>query len=597
MMISRERNSNKVLRSSGRTSTKPNTYKPVNFRNKFIRLVKKENINEPSTSQINNNSTPLHVTDNKSYISEVCALSYLRNGIVGHKSRQFYSKKTVSEIYELVDNYFKNSKTFTSKSEISIDIKNDKDLSIFLYSQYIDILHDTKGLVDLKQLNTFNDFMNTLVKPCLKKLNNGKDSIIEDLVKKVIHYQVNFNFEIKHSSLERDYYNFIISYYTVTDTTQVQNSTKTNRSRYVVFDQSNTNMGRIFSNRYKIILPIPSLADAGMFTNPECHFWKDLRSYIDDNYGKSQNYDNDFTNLVKFYAKYKGINESTLVKEGRFFLENWKNKQFHLKYNVNTAFKNFKLKYKLDQGTIKVPTTITHSGPVHYINSDPVEACFDSFNFNITYKGLTIMKAIYNTHDMSKLSNFKKDISRQKLKQQIGTLQQLFTRGMYNVAINGEPAAIQSKKDAYADITKENMYQQLLQKHLGDLGPQIWAIANDTFYCTGDISGVCQYLVLADLVNKSSNTKVHGPFFETGTKILYLQSGEMKYHKTNKGFTNSIAENIVKFFNNSSTKSLNTFNKKAMVKYILKKPRNKTANASQSPRRPGATPNRSVQRS
>jgi hypothetical protein len=97
------------LRSSERIKTVPNRYSPPNFRNKFKRLVNKENINRPNTTQINNN-TPLNVADNKSYISEVCALSYLRNGIVGHKSRQFYSKSTVSEIYELVDNYFKNSK-------------------------------------------------------------------------------------------------------------------------------------------------------------------------------------------------------------------------------------------------------------------------------------------------------------------------------------------------------------------------------------------------------------------------------------------------------------------------------------------------------
>jgi len=599
------------------TSPKRVVLSVVKNRNQNLNKLKKLTGNNKIGTVINPNSNtqigiqPTDQTNNtniynqKKYISEVCALSYLINNI--DSKGQFYSKKTVAEIHNLIDTYFRNSTTLqTVEDNLEINIQNIRDLTIFFYSQYIDILHDTKSnkkfpTIAKNKIKNFQNFME-LVSKSIKSLNQSQNNEINnlknDIIKKFIDSLQKFD---KHKGVkfEHAYYNFIIENYNVVDRMQVQNSIKTNRSRYVVFDQSNTNVGRIFSNRYKIILPIPSLADAGMFTNPECHFWRDLKLYIDDNYLNIKNYENDFHNLVRFYSLYKITENKRQIfnNTALSFINSWIENGSHLQYNVNVAFKNFKLKYKLDQGTIKVPTTIAQSGPVHYTNSHPIEPCFNPFSFTIKYGNLTIMKVTYKNHDIKVLSDFKSSISKKELKKQISSLRNLFTKGIYEITINGEDAAIESKKDAYSGITEENVYKKLLQKHLGDLGPQIWAIANDTFYCTGDISGVCQYLVLSDIITKNGR-KVHGPFFETGNRVLYLQSEKMKYHKKNRnrsttiGTTNAIARNLINFFKHNKTHDLTPDNMKKYIKYILKKPRNKTLSASQSLQRPGATPNR-----
>lgn len=430
------------------------------------------------------------------------------------------------------------------------------------------MMHDTKH-ISVTQLSSFGNFLTRLIKPCLEKLNpsNNKNNI-QSIIQQVHNNYVNNiqpKFKSTISKFEEDYYKFILDKYSLTEF-KVPTRSSPNRKNHIVFDQSNTNEGRIFSSKYQIVLPIPSLADAGIFINKECHFWKDLESYIHDNVGRSNGYRENFNSLVREYTIAIGSpNKQVYKNEADNFINDWIENNNHLHHDVHAAFRHFIVEQNIRIGTYKLPPE--QSKPVMYKNPRPIAPCFDKFKFTVLYKGLTIMKAEYDTNDMSKLQSFEKEISKKDLNQQIKSLRTLFTKGLYNIKINNELSSVKSVKEAYQDI-QINTYHKLLEKHLGDVGPQVWALAHNTYYCTGDRSGVCQYLVLARLINKS---QVKGPFFETKNGIVYIKNDSMKHILTKSiSPTTRLQNQALKGLNQNPFISNN--NKRKMVSFILTSP-------------------------
>jgi len=509
------------------------------------------------------------------YVSEICALSYLRNFHVRTKG-QFYSKKNVNEIYSLVNQYFTNTKTFNSniKSK-TITISSYEDLFMFLYSQYIDVLHDTKKDLEGDEFNSFANYLNKVIQPSIGTTRS-------DWIGKVLVHETR-DFElIRKGTMEHDYFDIVTKRYGVSRTMQVQDRITTNRSKYIVFDQSNSNVGRIFSNRFKIVLPIASLADAGMFKNPECKFWRELRDYIDENYVDPKLYETRFNELLNMYIKKHYYNKSTsaikLASEN--FLKEWNTKK--TEYSVDDAFRIFKLRYKLQNVGY---TNNNKINKIKFKNTGRVEPCFDNFHFTVKFQhdgyNFNILDVNYSVNETADLlTNFEKMISKKELKTQISSLETLFTGGIYNITINDEKAAIKSKSDAYdlgnKNVTGKTLYIKLMEKHVGDLGPQIWALANKVYYCTGDISGVCQYLVMSHLFEKQREN-VYGAFFETGNRVQYLHNTQTLVNvrqPTIKTTTNQIINNLRTLIKQKTGSNQVT---PGNLLYILKKPRNKTA--------------------
>jgi hypothetical protein len=522
--------------------------------------------------------------DLKKYISKICALSYLRNTSVRTKG-QFYAKKIVDDIYSLVNQYFTNTTTFKSTTkDKTITITKYEDLFMFLYSQYIDVLHDTKKDLEGDEFESFANYLNMVINPSISGTRK------QNWIKEVLEY--NMFDKIKKSTMEHDYLDTVTKRYGVSRTMYVQNRETTNRSKYVVFDQSNSNIGRIFANRLKIVLPIASLADAGMFKNPECKFWRELRDYIDENYVDPQLYKKRFIELLDMYMR----KHSAPIKNiGEAFINAW-NKQ--TEYSVGDAFKIFKLRYKLQTAGY---TNTNQINQIKFKNTGRVEPCFDNFHFTVKFKHVdgndfTILDVNYGVNQTDILRRFESMISKKDLQSQISSLETLFTHGLYNIRINGEAAGIKSKSDAYDfginnNLTGKPLYIKLMEKHVGDLGPQVWALANKVYYSTGDISGVCQYLVMSHLF-ESQGDRVYGAFFETGNRVQYLHNTQthVNVRQPNKRTTtNQIINNLNRLIRNKTKSNQVT---RGNLMYILKKPRNKTVSASQSPQRPGVTPSR-----
>jgi len=529
------------------------------------------------------------------YVSEICALSYLRNFHVRTKG-QFYSKKNVNEIYSLVNQYFTNTKTFNSNIRSkTITISSYEDLFMFLYSQYIDVLHDTKKDLVGPEFESFANYLNFVIQPSIV-------TIRSDWIGKVLTLHETTDFKkIRKGTMEHDYFDIVTKRYEVSRTMQVQDRITTNRSKYIVFDQSNSNVGRIFSNRFKIVLPIASLADAGMFKNPECKFWRELRDYIDENYIDTQLYKKRFIELLDMYIKKHPTIKNVIEPEGLKFINERNTKK--TEYSVDDAFRIFKLRYKLRNVGY---TNNSQINKIKFKNTGRVEPCFDNFHFIVKFKHVdgndfTLLDVNYHVNQNDVLNNFKNMISKKDLKSQISSLETLFTHGLYNITINGQQAAIKSKSDAYdlginKNVTGKPLYIKLMEKHVGDLGPQIWALANKVYYCTGDISGVCQYLVMSHLFERQGQS-VYGAFFETGNRVQYLHNTQTLVNvrqPTRKTTTNHIINNLRKLIKQKTGSNQVT---PGNLLYILKKPRNKTLSANQSPQRQGATPNRSVSRS
>ena len=593
-MSSQDGSSNTISRTRKQTVF----YSPKNFRSTGGVRRKRPVVNPISTninlapplSNTNPNTTG-NVTKYK-YVSEICALSYLRNFHVRTKG-QFYSKKTANEIYSLVNQYFTNTTTFKSSiKDKTITITNYEDLFMFLYSQYIDVLHDTKKDLEGKEFESFANYLRMVINPSI----NGTKT--QNWINAVLLIQPPGFEKIKKSTMEHDYFDIVTKEYGVSRTMYVQNRETTNRSKYIVFDQSNSNVGRIFSNRFKIVLPIASLADAGMFKNPECKFWRELRDYIDENYVDTHLYKERFNELLDMYIR-KHPASSQIKSVGGEFINTWKKQT---EYSVGDAFRIFKLRYKLQTAGY---TNTSQINKIKFKNTGRVEPCFDDFHFAVKFKhdgnDFTLLDVNYGVNQTDIPGRFKNMIDKKDLKTQIFSLETLFTHGLYDITINNEKAGIKSKSDAYdlsgnTNVTGKKLYIKLMEKHVGDLGPQIWALANKVYYCTGDISGVCQYLVMSHLFQKQGE-EVYGAFFETGNRVHYLHNTRTRVNvrqPTRKTTTNQIINNLNKLIRNKTKSNQVT---RGNLLYVLKKPRNKNLHASQSLQRPGATPNRSVQRS
>jgi hypothetical protein len=581
-MSSREPNSSadfvkKSIRS-GRSITPSIKLKNINNTTTGVR--RKRPVVKPTSTNVTGDSlsaSSLNKPTNTSikYVSEICALSYLRNFHVRTKG-QFYSKKNVNEIYSLVNQYFTNTKTFNSNiTSKTITISSYEDLFMFLYSQYIDVLHDTKKDLVGSEFESFTNYLNKVIQPSIATTKS-------DWIGKVLVHETRDFKLIRKGTMEHDYFDIVTERYKVSRTMQVQDRITTNRSKYIVFDQSNSNVGRIFSNRFKIVLPIASLADAGMFKNPECKFWRELRDYIDENYVDPQLYKNRFNELLNMYIKKHYYNKLTnaIKLASEKFLNEWNNKK--TEYSVDDAFKIFKLRYKLKNIGY---TNNNKINKIKFKNTGRVEPCFDNFHFIVKFKhddgnDFTILDVNYSvnqTYDL--LKKFENMISKKELKTQISSLETLFTRGIYNITINGQQAAIKSKSDAYdlgnKNVTGETLYIKLMEKHVGDLGPQIWALANKVYYCTGDISGVCQYLVMSHLFERQRE-KVYGAFFETGNRVQYLHNTQTLVNvrqPTRQTTTNQIITNLRMLIRQKTGSNQVT---PGNLLYILKKPRNKT---------------------
>jgi hypothetical protein len=598
-MSSREPNSNadfvKTPRSSfGRQITQSIKLKNINNTTTGVRrkrpVVKPNSTNVTGDRLVDTNSG----TSVTKYVSEICALSYLRNFHVRTKG-QFYSKKNVNEIYSLVNQYFTNTKTFNSNIKnktITITISSYEDLFMFLYSQYIDVLHDTKKDLEGDEFNSFANYLTKVIQP---SIGITKRDWIRDVL--TLHETTDFK-KIRKGTMEHDYFDIVTERYGVSRTMQVQDRITTNRSKYIVFDQSNSNVGRIFSNRFKIVLPIASLADAGMFKNPECKFWRELRDYIDENYVDPQLYKKRFIELLDMYIRKHPTIKNVIEPEGLKFIKEW-NKQ--TEYSVGDAFKIFKLRYKLQNVGY---TNNNKINKIKFKNTGRVEPCFDDFHFIVKFQhneyNFNILDVNYSVNETDLLKKFENMISKKDLKTQISSLETLFTRGIYNITINGQQAAIKSKSDAYdlgnKNVTGKTLYIKLMEKHVGDLGPQIWALTNGVYYSTGDISGVCQYLVMSHLFERQGQS-VYGAFFETGNRVQYLHNTRTRVNvrRPNKRTTtNQIINNLRTLIKQKTGSNQVT---PGNLLYILKKPRNKTSSANPSPQRLGATPNRSVSRS
>jgi len=581
-MSSREPNSSadfvkKSIRS-GRSITPSIKLKNINNTTTGVR--RKRPVVKPTSTNVTGDSlsaSSLNKPTNTSikYVSEICALSYLRNFHVRTKG-QFYSKKNVNEIYSLVNQYFTNTKTFNSNiTSKTITISSYEDLFMFLYSQYIDVLHDTKKDLVGSEFESFTNYLNKVIQPSIATTKS-------DWIGKVLVHETRDFKLIRKGTMEHDYFDIVTERYKVSRTMQVQDRITTNRSKYIVFDQSNSNVGRIFSNRFKIVLPIASLADAGMFKNPECKFWRELRDYIDENYVDPQLYKNRFNELLNMYIKKHYYNKLTnaIKLASEKFLNEWNNKK--TEYSVDDAFKIFKLRYKLKNIGY---TNNNKINKIKFKNTGRVEPCFDNFHFIVKFKhddgnDFTILDVNYSvnqTYDL--LKKFENMISKKELKTQISSLETLFTRGIYNITINGQQAAIKSKSDAYdlgnKNVTGETLYIKLMEKHVGDLGPQIWALANKVYYCTGDISGVCQYLVMSHLFERQRE-KVYGAFFETGNRVQYLHNTQTLVNvrqPTRQTTTNQIITNLRMLIRQKTGSNQVT---PGNLLYILKKSRNKT---------------------
>jgi len=512
-------------------------------------------------SGINNNISGINVDTNKvstknKYISEVCALSYIASLKIKGSS---IDKKKVAEIHSLVSSYLHNTINLPQPKPITINIKDINDLTIFLFSQYIDMKHDTKK-INVDGLSTFNDFLQTLISPCLNKLNNNKNTVNEIITQVKLKYINIFskNFGDLKTDFEDKYYKeFIFVNYNLTQTV-INSRSPRNKNEPIVFDQSNTNEARILASNYQIVLPIPSLADAGIFTNKECHFWKDLRYYISENSQKAKGYRDNFNSRVNEYLN--TINKGQKIKktESENFINQWIENNYHLTHGVNDAFKQFLIKEKIRIGEYKLPPG--QSSPVIYINPRRVVPYFEKFDFTIKYRDLTIMKATYNTNDMSKLQDFETHIRKKDLKTQIGSLRNLFTHGMYKVEINDIESSIKPIKQAYAGINTFNpltRYHRLLEKHLGDIGPQIWALAHNTYYCTGDRSAVCQYFVLASLFNNNTNKPTKGAFFETNDHLYYVKKNKMAFLTKRNSVNKTQFNTIMRLVKNRNTMNMN----------------------------------------
>jgi len=522
--------------------------------------------NKIGTTKLQVNSERNNINKKSEYVSEVCALSYLKK--ITHKG-PLISKKKVSEIHSLVSSYLNDNISFPRQTSVEINIKTINDLTIFFFSQYIDMRHDTKHIPSVPNLNSFGNFLTNLVLPSIQNLNPVQKNIIPKIITgiKTTYIKIIPDYlqqELK-SKFEDQYYKFILEKYNLKEF-QVPTRSSPNINNHIVFDQSNTNEGRILSSRYQIVLPIPSLADAGIFTNPECHFWKDLTSYIRNNIGRSDGYRENFNSSVHDYIIEIGSPNKQVYKiEAENFINDWIENNNHLKHNAHAAFKHFLVEQEIRIGTIKLPPG--QSKPVMYRNPRPVAPCFDKFEFVIKYENLTIMKAVYDTHDMSKLKSFEKEISKKDLNEQIKSLRGLFTKGLYNIKINNIPSSVKSVKEAYQNISI-GTYQKLLEKHLGDIGPQVWALAHNTYYSTGDRSGVCQYLVLANLINKP---EVKGPFFEKHEGIVYIKNDRMKYTLTKSiSPTTRLQNEALKGLNQNPF--INNNNKRKMTRFILTSP-------------------------
>ena len=504
-------------------------------------------------------------------------------------------KKTADEIYSLVNQYFINTTTFVSSiKDKTITIDNYEDLFMFLFSQYIDVLHDTKKNLVGPEFESFASYINRVIQPSI--IGTTK----RDWIGKVLSYETPAFQDIykKTSTMEHNYLDTVKRLYKVSSTMQVQNKLTTNRSKHIVFDQSNSNVGRIFANRFKIVLPIASLADAGMFKNPECKFWRELRDYIDENYVDPKLYETRFIELLDMYIRKHPTIKNVIEPEGLKFIKEW-NKQ--TEYSVGDAFRIFKLRYKLQNAGY---TNNNQIKKINFKNTGRVEPCFDKFHFTVKFEydrhNFTILDVNYNVNITDITGRFKNVISKKELGSKIKSLESLFTRGLYDVKINGVPASIKSKSDAY-DLGNENvsgrpLYIKLMEKHVGDLGPQIWALTNHLYYCTGDISGVCQYLVMSHLFERKGDP-AYGAFFETGNRVQYLHNTRTRVNvrRPNKRTTtNQIITNLRMLIRQKTGSNQVT---PGNLLYILKKPRNKTLSAYQSPQRPSATPNRSVSRS
>ena len=570
-------NSPNKIRTSKRPKTRPNFLVPRPVSSKPRPVIRIRNV---------------VLDDVKKYVSKICALSYLRNTGIRTKG-QFYAKKVADDIYSLVNQYFINTTTFTrSKQHKTITITNYEDLFMFLYSQYIDVLHDTKKNLEGEEFESFNNYLTMVIGPSI----SGK--ITKNWIREVLEY--NMFEKIKKSTMEHDYFDIVTKRYEVSRTMQVQDRITTNRSKYIVFDQSNSNVGRIFANRFKIVLPIASLADAGMFKNPECKFWRELRDYIDENYVDPQLYKTRFNELLDMYIKKHYYKSNAIKSAGENFINTWTKKT---EYSVGDAFRIFKLRYKLKN------IGYTNNSQIKSIkikNTGRVEPCFDNFHFTVKFKHVdendfTLLDVNYGVNQTDIPGRFESMISKKDLQSQISSLETLFTHGLYNITINGVKAGIKSKSDAYDfginnNLTGKPLYIKLMEKHVGDLGPQIWALTNRVYYSTGDISGVCQYLVMSHLFERQGE-KVYGAFFETGNRVQYLHNTQTRVNvrqPTRKTTTNQIINNLrTLIYQKTGSNQVTPGN----LLYILKKTRNKTLNASQSPQRQGATPNRSVSRS
>jgi hypothetical protein len=452
---------------------------------------------------------------------------------------------------------------------------------MFLYSQYIDVLHDTKKDLEGDEFNSFANYLTKVIQPSI--IGTTKRDWIRNVL--ILHETTDFK-KIRKGTMEHDYFDIVTKRYGVSRMMQVQDRITTNRSKYIVFDQSNSNVGRIFSNRFKIVLPIASLADAGMFKNPECKFWRELRDYIDENYVDPKLYETRFNELLNMYIKKHYYNKSTnaIKLASEKFLNEWNTKK--TEYSVDDAFRIFKLRYKLQNVGY---TNKNKINKIKFKNTGRVEPCFDNFHFIVKFKhddgnDFTILDVNYSVNQTADLlTNFEKMISKKELKTQISSLETLFTRGLYNITINGQEAAIKSKSDAYDlgnnNVTGKTLYIKLMEKHVGDLGPQIWALANKVYYCTGDISGVCQYLVMSHLFERQREN-VYGAFFETGNRVQYLHNTQTLVNvrqPTRKTTTNQIINNLNKLIREKTTSSQVS---RGNLMYILKKPRNKTLSST-----------------
>ena len=569
------RSKRRLITSETRTSKRPKT-QPTFFSPKIVISKKRPRENRISRPKTFTPGTQSRKPSSiKNYVSEICALSYLRNTGLRTKG-QFYAKKVANDIYSLVNQYFTNTTTFTqSKQHKTITITNYEDLFMFLYSQYIDVLHDTKKDLEGDEFESFEKYLTMVIRPSI-----SVTTIKQNWIREVLEY--NMFEKIKKSTMEHDYLDTVSKRYGVSRTMYVQNRVTTNRSKYVVFDQSNSNVGRIFASQFKIVLPIASLADAGMFKNPECKFWRELRDYIDENYVDPQLYKKRFIELLDMYMR---KHDAPIKNIGEAFINSW-NKQ--TEYSVGDAFRIFKLKYKLQSAGY---TNTSQINKIKFKNTGRVEPCFDNFHFTVKFKHVdgndfTLLDVNYGVNQTDILRRFESMISKKDLQSQINSLETLFTQGLYDITINGVKAGIKSKSDAYDfginnNLTGKPLYIKLMEKHVGDLGPQIWALANRVYYSTGDISGVCQYLVMSHLF-ETQGEKVYGAFFETGNRVQYLHNTQTRVNvrrPNRKTTTNQIINNLNTLIKQKTGSNQVT---RGNLMYVLKKPRNKTLRATPS---------------